>query len=647
MWHFRAREPGETIREPIQAEFFATESISEPGMALIREGIQNSLDASLAGEKVLVRICLSGPEKELGLSNAKRYFEGAWQHLHAPKNGLQPDQLPSADDLCPFLVFEDFGTCGLEGDPAQAFQPPDGSQNHFYHFFRAEGQSDKGSSERGIWGVGKHVFLRSSLISTIFGLTVCGENRDKLLMGKTVLKSHYLDKGQSGYYQDGYFGRKNENNALVLPLEEEEVVKQFSRDFDLHRGDEPGLSIVVPWPDPEINEKAIVKAVLKQYFYPILTGQLDVVVETTDFEEILEADNLIEITDNFGGDISDEMSPLIKLAKWARQLEDDERVTLQMPYPHRGWRWSEDLFPDGVMESLREHYVNSDRIAFRIPVTVRKKDDQSPDQATYFDVYLQRDPSEQAGQPIFVREGIIISNVHAPRSRAVRAIVVAEDQPIASFLRDAENPAHTEWQHDGTNFRGKYKAGAGDLHFVKRSVYEIVRAIISVDDKEDRTILADFFSIPKEDEEQEESNTPHNKPSEPHGREEEPQPAPPPPRPRGFRIGRVEGGFSVVPSSDESQIPRRLDIRVAYSVRRGSPIRRYDRSDFELDKEPIQVESEGLSIDECSENRVLITIKNKNFGLHITGFDIKRDLYVRAVKVTHSNEEEDNGGTQA
>ena len=44
-WYFRPKVKGETIREPIHGEFFATDAISDPGMALVREGIQNSLDA--------------------------------------------------------------------------------------------------------------------------------------------------------------------------------------------------------------------------------------------------------------------------------------------------------------------------------------------------------------------------------------------------------------------------------------------------------------------------------------------------------------------------------------------------------------------------------------------------------------------------
>ncbi len=634
MWHFRAKMPGEPNRESVQAEFFTTGSISDPGMALVREGIQNSLDASRDGEQVLVRILLSGSERAVGADAAAEYFENAWEHLQAPASGLRPDLLPSPDEPCPFIAFEDFGTSGLEGDPTEP-----------YHFFRAEGQSDKGSSDRGIWGVGKHVFLRSSRISAVFGLTVRNQDQRKLLMGKTVLKSHYLEEGgRDECYQDGYFGSKPEDSELVLPLERCNLIDDFSRLFDLQRGSEPGLSIIVPWPDEQIDETALVRAVLRGYFYPILAGQLQVIVETSGFQEILQADSLIQVTERIGDEISADMRPLVELADWARQLQDDERVSLQMPDPSCGWHWSEDLFPDGLIEMLHDQYVNGARIAVRIPVTVRQRDGDP--QVSFFDVYLQRDPSEQTGRPTFVREGIIIPNVDAPRSRGVRALVVAEHRPIASFLRDAENPAHTEWQHDGTNFKEKYRSGVGDLTFVKRSIHEIVRVVTAAEEQEDPTLLADFFSLPAEPEDQETSSTRQEGAGESAGQGEEPRPAPPPPRPRGFRIQRVQGGFSVLPSEDGAQPPRQLDIRVAYNVRRGSPLKRYSPADFELDKQPVQLESEGLRLDECSENRMLVTVEDRNFGLHVTGFDERRDLYVRAVRVGDSEEEEGNGGTE-
>lgn len=177
-WHFNTMRPSDKAREPIQGEFFATNAIRNPGEALVREGIQNSLDAQQNGEKVIVRIRVSGADTAVARDDVAPFLNGLDEHLRAPGNGLR--QIPGDEDNCPVLVFEDFGTTGLTGDPAE-WKPQSGSMNHFYHFFRAEGCSDKGEKDIGRWGVGKQVFPRSSRVNTVFPRTVRSDDRKKLL----------------------------------------------------------------------------------------------------------------------------------------------------------------------------------------------------------------------------------------------------------------------------------------------------------------------------------------------------------------------------------------------------------------------------------------------------------------------------------
>ena len=107
-WNFSKVRPGDKTREPIQGEFFTNESIQRSGEALIREGIQNALDAGVAGKHVHVRIFVSGPNFGATSETHGRYFDGAWEHLQADGNGLTESPDPKED--CSFIVFEDFGT---------------------------------------------------------------------------------------------------------------------------------------------------------------------------------------------------------------------------------------------------------------------------------------------------------------------------------------------------------------------------------------------------------------------------------------------------------------------------------------------------------------------------------------------------------
>jgi hypothetical protein len=69
-WRFRRMQPGEMNVDPIEGEFFSTEALDSLADALVRESIQNSLDARRLDETLHVRFAFSGPDQES--SKAKR-----------------------------------------------------------------------------------------------------------------------------------------------------------------------------------------------------------------------------------------------------------------------------------------------------------------------------------------------------------------------------------------------------------------------------------------------------------------------------------------------------------------------------------------------------------------------------------------------
>lgn len=485
-WHFQPIAPGSTVREPIAGAFFAADAVSEPGEALVREGIQNSLDAALPGRRAYVRICLvtDGIDRQ----EAGLYFAGVRTHYAADDNGLRKEDLPEETEAISALIFEDFETCGLQGDPAAPYPPKERGENNFFHFFRAEGRSDKEAGKRGSWGLGKDTFFRASRVNTVFGLTVRNDDNRRLLMGKTVLKSHWVGED---YCHDGYFGVTVAGNSTVLPIEDNAGVDRFRQVFGLERRNDAGLSIVVPWFDPEVTEQNLLQAVLKNYSYAILSGDLEVIVETAGIRTILDRDSLLDEARKFSE--HSEILATIELTQWAISDDaDDSRLTLGMPTPTRGWSWNRNLFTDKLLKALDDKLKSGERIAVRVPIAVRKKDGSSNE--SYFDVYMVNENSSQRLRPVFIRDGIVISDIRAPFLRGIRALVVANDAPLSEFLRQAESPGHMIWQ--GDQVKKDYTFGVGDLRFVVESVKRI-RDLVAAEDKgEDRRLLADIFPVP-------------------------------------------------------------------------------------------------------------------------------------------------------
>ena len=234
----------------------------------------------------------------------------------APGNGLRNQ--PIANESCPYLVFEDFGTIGLTGNPEE-HQVVDGVVNHFLNFFRAEGHSDKGEQDRGSWGIGKTVFPRASRISSYIGFTVRSDDSKQLLLGRSILKYHRND-GIS-YKSDGYFGVQRPDN-FMLPTDDPATLAEFCNDFRIKRKAESGLSIVVPWyeiiGDDGLTRDKVIEAILRGFFYPILMGHLSVTIATPEEEIELDANSMLRKVESIGGSLALKLLPIINLAEWGQ-----------------------------------------------------------------------------------------------------------------------------------------------------------------------------------------------------------------------------------------------------------------------------------------------------------------------------------------
>ena len=106
-WHFSRKRPSDKTRDPVVGEFFSSDAIKDAGEALVREAIQNSLDARRDdASRVSVRVYVSGEQASLRSGPAQKWFQDIWPHYGAPGNGLRPGDVTQSTS-CRFLVFED------------------------------------------------------------------------------------------------------------------------------------------------------------------------------------------------------------------------------------------------------------------------------------------------------------------------------------------------------------------------------------------------------------------------------------------------------------------------------------------------------------------------------------------------------------
>jgi len=627
-WKFKQLLPSDMHADPTHDEFFKTEDIGGLSNALVRETIQNSLDAKDPDDSgpLLVRFSFDTLTPS-GQVNA--FFSGLKPHLSASQNGI----ITGIDLAGPMriLTIEDYRTQGLEGDPLEAFASvKDPGKHNFYFFWRNVGRSEKKEGDRGRWGLGKAVFPVVSSIRTFFGYTIRKSDKRRLMMGHSLLRIHELGAG-TWYQPYGHFGHfiDDEDPHFVHPIEDLSMIDEFSRLFFVSRGTESGLSISIPHVLEGISAKSITKAMLYEFFYPVLSGELELWIE--------EGDDTYEISKKSIGDVAKRMvvederfdlENYYRLLDFTRWVIEEKGSNGSVRLKSQDWdyspRWNVDLFNPEELVDLKRRFKENERVAIQVPTKVERMGKKPIE--TSFDVYLEKDRELDGREDFFIREDLRVSGVHSLNQNNVRGMVVVSENPLVEMLGDAENPAHTEWQKDSRGFKEKYKHAPSCLSFVIQSVKQLAYYLTEVEEETDEDLLLDFFSLPAEESEATERRR-GTKGAKGEGTEDD---VPHPPvLPKPIEITQIQGGL-LVRGTDHLDGIRFINIRVAYDVLRGNPFNRYSPEDFDLRYPPIKVSSTGIDKETRLENELRFYILDPKFEVKIEGFDLNRDIIVDA-----------------
>lgn len=599
-WLFREKAPNEKARNPMGEEFFASNS---DAAALIREAIQNSLDARLSRHApVHIRVSFVDLQPEQW---SEWLGDSLWTHLHAEDSGISRE-VGKPGYGCRALVLEDFNTTGLTGN-MRCDVHSEGERNAFFHFFRAEGISDKTETERGSWGIGKIVFPRTSRIRTFFALTCRSDDGKTVLAGQCILKYHRVNGKY--YAPDGWFGLQD-SDGFLMPVEEPNVLSRFMADFKLARnGDQPGLSVVILYPDEEVTLSRLAEAMVSEYYYPVLSG--DLIADFKDGETFLRIDSkqIDYVVRKLRLPAIEQQIRLSR--KHLGSAEPD--IVLNM---YRGNRpeWQEEILDEIAKEKIRRLLDKGDPVEIRVPMKAAKKTGEVHE--TFISVVLLRSTGP-AQRPVFLRNGLIISQAGGQKTRGALAAVIIDDDGASNLLGKAENPAHTNWLANSERFRATYMYPADHISFVKNAPARILEVLIAEDEKPEADVLAKFFSLPAEG----------NKGPEPTGAgSTEPPPPPPDPRDKPYDLRPSPRGFVI--TGRKGAAKKMFIIRAAYDRLRGNPFSKWSPFDFRI--EELETELSGINKARmaCNGNRVAFIPDADSFTLRVSGFDPNRDLRV-------------------
>lgn len=604
-WHFPRQRADQVEQDITQRDQFSNDDVAL-SETIIRESVQNSLDAAADDSVVRVAYRLLTVNDGLDVDFIRQIT--AEQIPHAISAGLDLEDVnfnsPSV------LVIEDFGTKGLTG-------PTDRIDNdHFSDFWRRHGKSHKTGKSRGRWGLGKLVYSTTSEIGVFFGATSRQGDPEIHVMGQTVLALRTYQGHR--YTPHAFFADMTSDDpeeALPVPLRDANLVRRFINNFKLEREGEPGLSVIIPFPNRSFSIENMIGVSVENYFYPLITGQL--VLRFDNME--IGSQNVRECADKYAKDAFHDIDPLFDFVEGAHGLEDHNLLTLK-----ESWiddkKLDEDDFEAEDLEGIRSQFVNGQIIGLRLPLNLTKKTGESV--RTCFKVFIQKPEHLNAGLDLYVRGGLTVPGERKFGSRKALGAMIADEEEICSFLGDAENAAHTKWIASAEKLKKNWKNPADKVKVIKHAVLNLYDMLAQDVEEEDEKGLAKFFSIPEEEETR-------RKP-----RKTPPKPVIDPPQPPRQRVAltKFKDGFRISGPQDActSLYPCTIKVRAAYEVIRGNAFSKYSSDDFSFGKRGgIVLSAEGsCSIDHVGENRITVTAIGPDFVLQATGFDENRDLKV-------------------
>ena len=373
----------------------------------------------------------------------------------------------------------------------------------------------------------------------------------------------------------------------------------------------------MPYPRSELTPAAIARAVVTQYFLPIVRGDLVVEIRhPDDGERVINAETIGTEVGRIEDSERDDESPeslrrIIELTRWALNTNPAEHINTAVPSGNI------KSLGDLNLEEIRQRYDRGEPLAFHLTMSVRPRTGQGNDSAG-FRVYLQRADDLLEGHDYFVRGHLRIPQMdHIKRHRARALVLVEGESDLGHMLRDAEGPAHTSWDPFAQRLVERWIGGQTRVRTVRHAAQTLLQRLAERPDEQQLDALADLF------------------PDAPErgGGKTQPSIEPPVAQHSRLNVGRNRNGFSVRGGSEPDMVGTKWRLRFAYDVVRGSAFTHFETGlkqgcpDFSLVDGELQVDSAHCDVDVIGDIALEFQVSGVGFRLTVAGFD-DRDVVV-------------------
>lgn len=270
----------------IEAPMFdsALEDFYKDGVSgLVRENIQNSLDAKLQENKDPVEIIINiGSMKKTevpGISEIKERINCLEGHNDYTKEAIKNMKKALKKNTIDYISFEDRNTKGLTG-AENGQRPEEGDTWGIYAYKRGVHFYEKNSSVEdvrgGSYGVGKLACNAASDLNIMF-FSNCDENLNKHIGGTIQLIEHEYDN--KNFRATGYFTDMDYERNIYVPFE--------NRFEGIFKKDMRGLKVIVPFLRKSYNdEREIIRSICDNFFVAILKEEIVIYINDIKIDKL-------------------------------------------------------------------------------------------------------------------------------------------------------------------------------------------------------------------------------------------------------------------------------------------------------------------------------------------------------------------------
>lgn len=505
-WQHTVVEKNTDEEEPMGGEFFVnSESLTNVSL-LVREAVQNSIDAVMDRTKpVRMRFHVG----KIDPNKHDKYLRSLFPHINSALDSPLAG-IPISDHN--YLVVEDFNTNGLKGNTTSKrpiIDIAEKDKDSFYFFEWKTGESNKDSGTGGKWGVGKVVFSFVSHIKTY--LVFSSREKKSAPMGNTniffghnVMKCHDLENQKRCKAKHRLM--KIDESGNHIPFDESEIIEEFTSEWFVERKiEETGTSIVIPFCFAEFNAQTIIQSLAQDYFIAFLDRGLECEVSDYSSDEVFMLtrdtlmENIKELPEILRTDASKSRDELLNLCSLYLSREKESttqiRIGVSSVKPNS---WNDLEIDKENLDELTTAFESFEPVVVNVDVKIPIREEKKFEIDTFQVLFQKRDKTRL--RTTFCRHGILIPD--ASKSLTIPTnfitLVYVPKGAFADMLGVSEDPSHKSWTSKQEKFKKFYKPEKFShdcIAYVRDAANRIISASQNSSSDKDSSTLSSFFPV--------------------------------------------------------------------------------------------------------------------------------------------------------